>query len=54
VTPTQDRECARCPAFIWAPESLRTGLCFGCRAGGPTETITTPPTHVSLTSRKHC
>lgn len=31
--------CALCPAFIWAAESLLTGLCFGCRSLGPTERL---------------
>lgn len=28
-------ECSRCPAFIWAEESVRTGVCHGCRSPGP-------------------
>ena len=34
--------CSRCPAFIIAPESLRTGMCLGCRSPGPEQVVTTP------------
>lgn len=34
-------ECKQCPAFIYAEESLRTGLCAGCRAGPPEMTVET-------------
>lgn len=36
------RTCSRCPAFIWTPQSVATGLCFGCRAPGPTQRIELP------------
>lgn len=29
------RECKKCPAFIFASESLSSGLCHGCRSGPP-------------------
>ena len=31
--------CSRCPAFTFAPESLRTGLCQGCRSAAPTQRV---------------
>ncbi len=31
--PTREtRTCHLCPAYIWSPESIRTGRCFGCRS----------------------
>lgn len=34
--------CSRCPAFIWAPESLATGLCHGCRSAPPQQRVEAP------------
>jgi hypothetical protein len=35
--------CRMCPAFIWSDESIRTGLCHGCRSPGPAEVVGPPP-----------
>jgi hypothetical protein len=35
--------CSRCPCFIWEPESLKAGLCHGCRSGPPAQVITAKP-----------
>lgn len=36
------KECSHCPAFIWAPESLASGLCAGCRSGPPEMVLDAP------------
>lgn len=35
--------CTKCPAFLHAEESIRTGVCHGCRSGAPTMVVETPP-----------
>ncbi|VTS01729.1 unnamed protein product [Gemmata massiliana] len=34
--------CLRCPAWLFAAESIATGLCHGCRSGPPEMRITEP------------
>ncbi|HEY1188569.1 MAG TPA: hypothetical protein VGE74_13030, partial [Gemmata sp.] len=39
---TYQPHCERCPAFLTEPESVRCGVCAGCRAAAPTQRIEGP------------
>lgn len=34
--------CTKCPTFLHAEESVRTGLCHGCRSPSPETKVETP------------
>jgi FtsZ-binding cell division protein ZapB len=38
----EQRECKKCPAFIYSEDALSTGLCYGCRAPKAEQMIDTP------------
>jgi len=47
-----NKVCALCPAFLHDPESLRKGLCFGCRQP-PGQFLQTPAGPVERFPRGH-
>lgn len=39
---TDEPTCTKCPAFLHSEDSIRSGLCHGCRSGPPETKVDTP------------